>query len=113
MFLQVETYSCLLYFKFIFDSTLCEKHSSFSEEVHLEQITASVEPQEVVISSIDANAAISYAIRSSKPGSRVEVIIEDGSTNSSQGLCHNVEVLYSSGKYYKLTMVSLRDLEST
>ena len=76
----------------------------------MEQITASVEPQEVVISSNDANPAVSYAIGSSIQGSRVEVIIEDGSTNSSLGLCHNVEVLYSSGKYFQLTIVRLSDL---
>ena len=76
--------------------------SLYSEEVHFEQITAGVDSQELVISSDDLNPSASYVISSSMRGSRVEVIIEDGSTNSSQAaydyrLCRKVEVLYSLG----------------
>ena len=77
---------------------------SFSEEVHLVQITAGVEPQQFVISSDDVTPLAFYFIKPSMSGSRLEVIIEDGITNSSQMvndrvLCRNVEVRYSIGRF--------------
>ena len=75
---------------------------SFSEEVHL--VTAGVEPQQFVISSDDVTPLAFYVIKPSMSGSRLEVIIEDGITNSSQMvnervLCGNVEVRYSIGRF--------------
>ena len=61
-------------------------------EVPLERFTSDVEPQQVVISSYEVTPLASYVISPSVPGSILEVIIEDGSTNSSQGLCRTVEV---------------------
>ena len=61
-------------------------------EVRLERFTSDVEPQEVVISSDDVTPLASYVISPSLPGSILEVTLEDGSTNLSQGLCRNVEV---------------------
>ena len=82
------------------------KRSIVAEEVHTEQITAGVEPQHVVISSDDVTPLASYVVSSSVQGMWVEVIIEDGSTNSSQmvnnsRLCRNVEVWHNFGKVEK------------
>ena len=70
-------------------------------EVPLERFTSDVEPQEVVISSGDVTLLASYVISPSMPGSILEVIIEDGSTNSSQGLCRNVEVEFYLGWFLR------------
>ena len=69
----------------------------------MEQLTAGVEPQHVVISSDDVSPSVSYIVKTSMQNSRVEVIIEDSRSNSSQSsnnsrLCSNVEVWYSLGE---------------
>ena len=69
----------------------------FSEEVHLEQLMASVETQDVVISSDNVDSVAYYIVKSSIQGSRLEIIIQDGNTNSR--LCRKVTVLYSFGAY--------------
>ena len=56
------------------------------------RITAGVETQHVVMSSNEVNPLALYVMKPSMQGSRLEVVIEDCSTNSSQGLCRNVEV---------------------
>ena len=85
-----------------------KKHLAlFSEEVHLVRITAGVEAQHVVISSDDVNPLALYVMKPSMQGSRLEVVIEEGSTNSSQGLCRNVEVRYNSGGILYLLMILL------
>ena len=78
---------------------------SFSEEAHLERITAVVETRHVVISSNEVNPLALYVMKPSVPGSRLEIVIEDGSTNSSQGLCRNVEVRYNSGVFPYLLVI--------
>ena len=69
------------------------------------RITAGVETQHVVISSNEVNPLALYVMKPSMPGSRLEVVIEDGSTNSSQGLCRNVEVRYNSGVFPYLLVI--------
>ena len=90
----------------------------FAEEVHFEQITAGVDPQEIVISSDDVTPSAFYTIARSVQGSRVDVVINDGSTNSSQGtynsiLCRKVEVRYSLGGFFKIhfALINLVTLE--
>ena len=64
-----------------------------------------VESQTFIISSDDVSPVASYYIKSSTRGSQLEVIIEDGSTNSSQAaynsrLCRNVEVRHNAGEFH-------------
>ena len=70
----------------------------------MEQLMADVESQTYIISSDDVSPVASYSVKSSTLGSRLEVIIEDGSTNSSQAaydyrLCRNVEVQHITGGF--------------
>ena len=69
-----------------------------SEEVHSEQITAGLEPQEIII-SLHHVSPVAFYIRSSKQGTGLEVVIEDDSTDSSQGLCRNVKIRYITGRF--------------
>ena len=103
---QVQRHSIFVFVQLIQVVILKRNLFNFTEEVQLEQITAGLEPQHVVISSNDITPSASLAITPSKQGSRLEVIIEDGIINSNQGanrssLCRRVEVCYNLGGFFK------------